>query len=354
MRRFDCACGARVFFENVRCLSCASELGFLPDVGVISALTRQESGDYLASGRPGALYRKCQNYEEQGVCNWMVPGDEPNALCLACRLNQVIPDLSLAENREKWARVEVAKRRLVYTLNRLRLPLVPRSIDPERGLAFDIKEDTPSSRVLTGHADGLVTLNLSEADSVLRETMRLAMNERYRTLLGHFRHEVGHYYWDLLIRDSEHLEDFRALFGDEQRDYAEALREYYASPPLDQGWTGDFVSNYAQAHPWEDWAETWAHYLHMIDTLDTAQSFGLGTSESGLAFALGQPFDKLISAWLELVVALNAMNRSMGLPDAYPFPIGDRAKTKLAFVHEFLEKLPARASAIAVGDPQAA
>jgi hypothetical protein len=324
-----------VFFENVSCLSCGSALGFLPDVGQVSAVTATPSGEYLAAAEPDALYRKCQNYAVESVCNWMVRADEGNPLCQACRLNHVIPNLSEPENREKWARVEVAKRRLVYSLNRLGLPVVPRSVDPERGLAFDIKSDTPDSHVLTGHAEGLVTLNLAEADPLLREKMRVAMNERYRTLLGHFRHEVGHYYWDLLLADSERLPAFRALFGDESADYGQALRTYYEKPQAHESWAGQYVSAYAQAHPWEDWAETWAHYLHMMDTLETARSFGFASGESGNV-SLKQPFEQLISAWLELTVALNGMNRSMGLPDAYPFQIGDQALKKLAFIHELL------------------
>jgi hypothetical protein len=336
MKRFDCTCGARVFFENVGCLSCGSELGFLPELGSVSAIRLEASGEYLAAAQPEARYRKCQNYALEGVCNWMVRTDEENPLCQACRLNHVIPNLSEPENKEKWAQVETAKRRLIYSLNRLGLPLVPRSVDAERGLAFDIKSDTPGSRVLTGHADGLVTLNLAEADPLLREKMRVSMNERYRTLLGHFRHEIGHYYWDVLLSTSERLPAFRELFGDERNDYEQALRQYYQLPPAQVSWTGDYVSQYAQAHPWEDWAETWAHYLHMMDTLETARSFGFSSSVDLDAPNPSHSFEPLITAWFELTIALNGMNRSMGLPDAYPFKIGDRAKTKLQFVHELL------------------
>jgi hypothetical protein len=353
MKRFDCSCGARVFFENTSCLACGSELGFLPDVGRVSALTLDPFGEYVAAANPGQRYRKCQNYAQEGVCNWMVPIAEDNPLCQACRLNQVIPNLSEPENRDKWARVEAAKRRLVYSLNRLGLPLVPRSLDPEHGLGFDIKSDTPESRVLTGHADGLVTLNLAEADPVLREKMRLAMNERYRTLLGHFRHEIGHYYWDSLIAPSERLATFRELFGDERRDYAAALSAHYEKPPeLDT--TGQFVSAYAKAHPWEDWAETWAHYLHMVDTLETAHSFGFANGAGADADLLRAPFERLLEAWLQLTIALNGLNRSMGLPDAYPFQIGQGAKEKLAFVHETVLRARRGKSSSRASDPKAA
>ena len=336
MRRFDCVCGARVFFENVSCLSCNRELGFIPEIGQLSALTRETEGTYLAHAQPEGVYRKCHNYTANGLCNWMVPAREPSDLCQACSLNRVIPDLSLPENITHWSSVEAAKRRMIYTLNRLRLPIVPRSVDPEHGLAFDIKADTADSRVLTGHADGLVTLNLAEADPILRERMRVDMGERYRTLLGHFRHELGHYYWDLLIADGDRFDSFRVLFGDERRDYSDALRDYYERPPEQDTWVGDYVSSYARAHPWEDWAETWAHYLHMIDTLETAQSFGFGSAGEFSSYVLGHPFEQLVSAWFEVTVALNALNRSMGLPDAYPFQTGDLAKRKLRFVHEIL------------------
>jgi len=337
MKRFDCSCGSRVYFENVVCLACGSELGFLPDMGRLSAITPNGSGEFLAHEETNHHYRKCQNYVAEGVCNWMVRGDDPNPLCQACRLNHVIPDLTQPENREKWSLVEAAKRYIVYTLNELRLPLVPRSVDPKCGLAFDIKSDTSEGRILTGHADGLITLNLAEADPLLREKMRTEMKERYRTLLGHFRHEVGHYYWDLLLRDDpELLSAFRDLFGDERVDYLAALRAHYENPAPLKSWMGDFVSAYAHAHPFEDWAETWAHHLHMVDTLETAQSFGFGIAARFNASILEQPFEQLFTTWIELTLALNTMNRSMGLPDAYPFQIGAVAKTKLAFVNRVL------------------
>ena len=340
MKRFDCICGSRVHFENITCLACGSELGFLPDIGRLSAIYPKDSGQLFAPAKKdGTNYRKCQNYGVEGVCNWMIRSEDPNPLCQACRLNHVIPDLSQPENREKWSRVEAAKRRIVYTLNELRLPLVPRSADPAGGLAFDIKADTPEGRVLTGHADGLITLNLAEADPLLREKMRTQMKEQYRTLLGHFRHEVGHYYWDLLVRDdADLLSAFRELFGDERRDYLAALRTHYVTPSPPNGWVGNFVSAYAQAHPFEDWAETWAHHLHMVDTLETAQSFGFGRADRFDAPILGRPFDQLFTTWIELTITLNEMNRSMGLPDAYPFQIGAGAKTKLAFVNRVLRE----------------
>ena len=335
MRSFQCECGARVFFENFRCLACARELGFALDVAAIVTLAEPVDGIYTT---PAGTFRKCRNYADEGVCNWIKAADQPGDLCEACRLNNVIPDLSVPENRELWANVELAKRRLVYTLAQLHLPLLSKEDDPERGLAFDIKSDTGKTRVLTGHAEGLITLNLAEADVPTREKARIAMNERYRTLLGHFRHESGHYFWERLIRDREQFGEFRALFGDETRDYAESLKAHYASDSTSTP-NDAFISAYASSHPWEDWAETFAHYLHMIDTLDTAQDFGFTGRLSPRASLPGvKNFDLLMEEWTELTVALNALNRSMGVPDAYPFAISPTVKQKLAFVHELVRE----------------
>jgi hypothetical protein len=332
MKTFTCACGARLFFENSTCLVCSRELGFLPDRLTLSALEPRGDGRYQPTNGQGD-YEKCQNYVEQGVCNWMIPTGEPQALCPACRLNNVIPNLDNADSRALWAEVEKAKRRLIYSLSRLGLPLVPKSEDSRTGLAFDIRAPDGGERVLTGHAEGLITLNLLEADPVAREKMRIAMKERYRTLLGHFRHEVGHYYWERLIRDAGNLERFRELFGDERANYADALQCYYGNAEAAQ-FADSYISSYAMAHPWEDWAETFAHYLHIVDTLDTAQHFGFTPDvQPGAPLADSADFDLLMRAWVDLTVALNALNRSMGLADAYPFGISGKVRDKLEFVH---------------------
>jgi hypothetical protein len=330
MQMFRCECGARVFFDNSTCLSCGRALGFLPDLLALASLESTGDGVYAT---PGGDYRKCANYIDQGVCNWMVERASASAFCRACVLNHVIPDLTQPENRALWLEVEKAKRRLVYTLDRLHLPLRSKREDPERGLAFDIKANVGETRVLTGHEDGLVTLNLVEADAAERERMRVAMKERYRTLLGHFRHEVGHYYWDVLVRGTPELQRFRAVFGDETRGYAEALRAHYAgSPPADHA--DSYISAYAASHPWEDFAETFAHYLHLQDTLDTALAVGItNRMPAGADVALLDDFALLIAEWIDVTIAMNALNRSMGQPDAYPFALTDRIAEKLRFVH---------------------
>jgi hypothetical protein len=319
-----------VFFENTRCLSCSRELGFELASRRMLAFGPEETS---VPGSHGSL-QKCKNYAAVGVCNWLVPVSDAGELCEACRLNHVVPDLAVPENRKRWAEMEEAKRRLVYTLATLGLPLVPKSEDPERGVAFDIKADTASERVLTGHAEGLITLNLAEADAPTRERVRAEMSERYRTLLGHFRHEIGHYFWERLIRDREREPAFREVFGDETRDYAASLAAHYEIGPAP---SDEYVSAYASAHPWEDWAETFAHYLHLIDTLETAQHFGLsGTLAARPSVPRLDDFDLLFAEWTELTVALNALNRSMGLPDAYPFALSPHVHDKLEFVHRMV------------------
>jgi len=360
MRNFICSCGNALYFENTRCLACGRTLGFLPERLVLSALESGGEGQWRALTPGNGIYRQCKNYHEENVCNWMVAGDEANAFCWACRLNHVIPNLSEPRNRVLWARVENAKRRLLYTLMRLGLPLVDRTADPERGLAFEFLadsgagvefiDDSGAQRVLTGHRAGLITINIAEADPSAREGMRERMGEQYRTLLGHFRHESAHYYWDLLIRGSDGEQRFREVFGDERIDYAEALRRYYEGTR--DGWQTSFISAYASAHPWEDFAETWAHYLHMVDTLETAHAHGFVVEGRMLRppVAMSAPtmqhaaapdvvpasFDELIGDWIQLTVAMNSLNRSMGLDDAYPFALSPQARAKLDFVHHLI------------------
>ncbi|MEJ0000082.1 MAG: putative zinc-binding metallopeptidase [Verrucomicrobiota bacterium] len=187
---------------------------------------------------------------------------------------------------------------------------------------------------MTEHDHGLITLSLAEADDAQREKLRTSLKEPYRTLLGHFRHESGHYYWDRLVLTNEALLGrFRELFGDERQDYDAALKAYYASGPP-PNWGERFISLYATMHPWEDWAESWAHYLHVQDTLEVASDFGLVGRRVRLdpvAATAGEkgtlkpkPFDEVMDAWTELTVALNCLNRSMGLRDLYPFVLSSR------------------------------
>lgn len=345
MKLFNCPhCSGRLYFENAQCLNCGNLVLYDP----------QAVGFVLSSNAIA-----CTNATEC-ACNWVANSPE-GGFCRACILNKTIPDLSVAGNRERWIRVEAAKRRVIYSLLAFGLAVGPKaSPDDEVGIAFDFLADPlfgnqpTGERVLTGHEDGLVTLNVAEAEPAEREKMRAEMGESYRTLLGHFRHELGHYYWDRLIRDDPALlERFQSLFGDQTVDYDAALQRHYqeGAPP---DWEQRHISAYAAMHPWEDWAETFAHYLHITDTLemvraldmplgrlDTDAGEDLPTGDAGQPSVGGQeqdiePFERTLARWLVLSEASNCINRCMGLPDLYPFVISLVAAEKLGFVHELL------------------
>ena len=341
-------CDHLVFFENTQCIQCGHVLAYLPDLGRMGSLDPVDGGGWQApSPESRRRYRLCANYADHNICNWAIEADDPNALCQSCRLTRLIPDLDLTGRREAWYRLEVAKRRLLYTLFSMSLPITNRSDDPDHGLTFEFVADRAGSDpqpAHTGHRDGVITINMAEADDAERERRRLSLGEPYRTLLGHFRHEIGHYYWDRLIGHTERLASFRELFGDERADYGAALKAHYDSgPPAD--WQQHFVSAYATTHPWEDWAETWAHYLHMSDAIGTAAACGISlrprrTDEPALkrlpqeAASPHTSFDQLIASWFPLTYMLNNLNRGLGLPDGYPFVLSAAAIDKLRFVHD--------------------
>ena len=352
MKLFDCPnCGQTLYFENTKCERCAHRVGYDPEAVDMVALERTDPElnalKWHAVGRPEATYKFCAN-AEYDVCNWLLPGTSDAVYCLACRHNHTVPDLSKPENLLLWRQMEFAKHRLFYTLLALQLPLTTRAEDPKEGLMFDFKEDeSPTQKVLTGHDLGDITINIAEADDAERERRRAAMHEPYRTLLGHFRHEVGHYYWDRLVRDAPSLKPYREIFGDESADYDAALQKHYnAGPPAD--WREHYVSAYATTHSWEDFAETWAHYLHIVDTLETAASFGIRVEPKGLAAAetLATAVDfspykadsiaPIVKAWLPLTFAINSLNRSMGLGDFYPFVLTPTIIEKLGFIHDLV------------------
>jgi hypothetical protein len=341
MKNFHCNhCEQVVFFESVSCVNCGRLLAYLPDRQVVGALDTGENGTwiYRSRGEVQSSYRLCINYSQHNVCNWAIPAGEYGDVCLSCRLTQPTPELFEETHRQAWFKLETAKRRLVYTLQQLNLPLLS-------GLAFEFRAETPGQPVLTGHANGLITINIAEADDAIREQRRANLQEAYRTLLGHFRHESGHYYWDRLVARSQHLNAFRALFGDEQQDYPAALQRHYEQG-APANWQASFISAYASSHPWEDWAECWAHYLHMLDVTETAVSCGLTLRprhpndpllEPDSKLLRGRRFESVIDAWFSLTYVLNNLNRSLGQQDAYPFVLSDPTIEKLRFVHRVVE-----------------
>jgi len=318
MRAFTCgSCGQLVFFENTVCLRCGARLGF--------AWPQRE----LLALAPGAAPARCANLEPAG-CNWLVAHD--GELCASCRLTRTRPSDDDPEGLEQFREAEAAKRRLLFELGELGLE-VEGWREREGGLAFELLSSARAP-VTTGHAGGVITLDVAESDDAHREAQRERLGEPYRTVLGHFRHEVGHYYWPRLVVDGPLRDRCRELFGDEREDYGAALERHYASgPPAD--WSQRYVSAYATTHPSEDWAETFAHYLHIWDTLQTAEAYGVRVAGASPS-AGGEDFRALVAGWLPLTYALNALNRSMGRDDLYPFVLAEPVVEKLAFVHELV------------------
>lgn len=349
MQIFPCqSCGQVLYFENMACVSCGHQLGYLPDRGLLSAV-EPDGANWIALANPQARYRFCANWE-QTACNWMVDADEDEPFCIACQHNRTIPDLLIPDNRADWQKVEEAKRRLFYSLIKLRLPIPTLAQRAPEPLVFDFLAEGPDHKpVLTGHDNGTITIALKEANDATREATRLSLGEGYRTVLGHFRHEVGHYYWDMLVRDDEaELQSFRALFGDDRQDYGEAMQRHYGEGAKGD-WQQNYVSAYATMHPWEDWAETWAHYMHIVDTLEMASAFGISIEpeigegrdlDTAIAFDPHQPvpMERLIKAWLPLTYAVNCLNRSMGQPDLYPFILPQPVIDKMAYIHRLIHR----------------
>ena len=355
MRVFNCDhCGHLVFFDSVQCLNCGSALAFLPDQMTLAALApapqdgnglwrrRSQAGSEQHTGR---LYHMCRNHTEYQACNFAIPSNDFADLCASCRQTRFLPDLSEYANLRRWKQIEGAKRQLFYTLARLGLEPVPGRAGP----VFEFLADMPGGPpILTGHLGGIITLNIAEADDDERARRRIALGEPYRTLIGHLRHESGHFYWDQLVRDGGLLESFRSLFGDERQDYSAALDAHYAKQGELGDWATRHVSAYAASHPWEDWAETWAHYLHMIDLLETAASYQAGVAVPDPRgsvrhhvtdpFAIPRPgFQEMVRQWVPLTLMLNSLNRSLGQHDAYPFALSAGAMLKLRFVHDLVQ-----------------
>ncbi len=321
MKRWQCLCGHPVFFDSDSCLACGRALAFDPATLALDS-----------APAPGDRMARCANYAAPVFCNWRALPSEPNGLCLSCTMTRVVPALSNAENHGRWRKLEAAKRRLLYDLLVLGLP-----VDPPP-LSFEFKEDRRTNpnvsehHVATGHASGVITINAAEADELFREAMRQKMNEPWRTLVGHFRHESGHYYFNVVVPPEKRFEA-RELFGDERSNYDEALARYYRDGPL-ANWQEHHISAYATAHPAEDWAECWAHYLHIRAVLDTAYSAGL--------LADVRP-SNWYGQFIDLVLTLNDIMRSLGLPDAYPFVLNPPVARKIEFIHFAIANHPAAA-----------
>lgn len=350
MKRFRCACGREIFFDNTRCLHCKKDVGFLPknhDLVVHAA-----TGLYEPVGETDPReVRPCKN-AYLGVCNWLIDTRREGeaTLCRSCRLTRVVPDLSVPENVQRLAHVEAAKRRLLFGLMTLGVPVPSKAEDPA-GLTFEILAELGEQKVMIGHANGVITISLAEADPVHRERERCRLGELYRTVLGHLRHEVGHFYFDRLIAGTSDLERYRVLFGDERADYSAALeRHYKEGPPKD--WQERYISAYASAHPWEDWAETWAHYLHACAAVHTATEHGVRDEDPKAAKRVNDvlagkrltapQFRQFVDLWTRTATVMNELNRSLGAHEPYPFVLAEPVVEKLHFVHEIVRKARAK------------
>ncbi|WP_395748937.1 putative zinc-binding metallopeptidase [Prosthecobacter sp.] len=357
MIHFVCTCGNTLFFENTQCLQCGSTVGY-------------DLADNSMKPHTAELVQ-CRNGSEFGVCNWVVPAKGPE-YCASCSLNHMVPDLKVPGNQDAWHKMESAKRRAIYTLARLRLTPFSKVGNPD-GLSFDFLTPIPNLCVMTGHDDGMITLNLNEADDLYRERQRHQLGEPYRTLVGHFRHELGHYYWDRFFKgrgeDDALLEEYRKLFGDEREDYGAALAKYYANGPVTT-WSTTHITSYATSHPWEDWAETWAQYLHIVDGTETAKAFGWMSKSVPIPFTpfrseevladspnSDASFLSTLNDWAKLSPAMNELAASLGHATMFPFVFSLQTAQKILFVHRMVTTAarswgnPPEATKTTVGNP---
>jgi hypothetical protein len=344
MQRFTCDCDNVLFFNSSKCLKCGGKVGYDPARGAMFRLD------------PGGPMKLCDNGIKHGVCNWLLSADDKETLCQACRMNRTIPDLRTGRNLTLWGRMEMAKRRLLYTLLRLGIALPSKIESPTSGLAFDIISTVSNPNVTTGHLNGVITVNLEEADDTYRQINRQQLGENSRTLLGHFRHESAHYLWQRYLSElpwdhSQRL-DFRERFGEEWLDYATALSTHYECG-APSGWERNFITAYAASHPWEDWAETWAHYLQIVDGLETCESLGIQVKHLALPLVMlpGEAgtlpsvlpqsgtadgeFLAWLQRWMCLSTVLNEISHSLGEQALYPFVISVRVAQKLRLAHHF-------------------
>jgi hypothetical protein len=363
MRHYHCTCGNILFFDNSICLQCGTEVGY--DV----------AGDQMMALTPDVPFQRCANGLTYAICNWVVPTGSADPLCRSCQLNRTIPNLADPMNLDAWHKIEIAKRRILYTLARLGLAPVSKNVDSVNGLAFVFLRPDPGMIVLTGHDEGVITLNIEEAEESERVRRQTQLGEQYRTLIGHFRHEVAHYYWDRFFKglpeDDANLMALREVFGDDRQDYDAALQRHYSQGPVSAA-PGTFITTYASMHPWEDWAETWAHYLHMLDGMETARSFGLNSEAVPIPFtpfpdeAVTLPsiiswpegekeeFLRLLHAWAKLAPAINEVVASLGHPTFYPFVFSESIIRKFFFVHHTMKNFGANPAEVAEPPVEAA
>ncbi|QDT02027.1 hypothetical protein K227x_03980 [Rubripirellula lacrimiformis] len=345
MRAYECQCGGPLFFHSTQCEGCGQTVGMCASCLQVTAM-RSTAGGHWQCVCCNSEWNLCDNRCNHGVCNGVVsvanlPAETTPSqsmqmapklvsadanLCWFCSLNRVIPDLSIVGNLQKWRRLEFAKHRVLHGVHQIGLPIFADSDSVQPRLTFDFKSSEVES-VSTGHQNGVITIDIDEADSVQRERIRVKFGEPQRTLVGHFRHELGHYFWDVCV-NPRRLDDYRQLFGDHVHpNYTDAQQAYYAGgPPID--WQDRFISEYATMHPWEDFAETFNAYLDMAAIVSTSTHFNKLTVNVD-----GHDFDQLLDAYQGIGIAVNELNRDIGLLDLVPEVFNPSVVQKLRFVH---------------------
>ena len=328
MLKWLCLCGAPLNdFIVRRCPACRRATAYDPQQHALRAVAPQ---DFVCANR-------------RRRCNWLA--ESRGGFCFSCRLTKTIPPQNTAAGRAALRRFDRAKRQLVASL--LRQQLLPRHLYLSRGRRLEINllqdkrdnAEVSDDFVTTGHFNGVISINAREADPLRVEETRQQFREKYRTLLGSLRHESGHYFWLALVAENpERLLRFRALFGDERADYQQALQAYYAGKP---GESRDYVSEYARMHPHEDWAETWAHYLHMEGAVAVATRAGMRFADDGASFR------SLLPRWRQVSDIANALSTALGHRPSYPFAATDEVAPKLEFVHNTIAEERAAANAAA-------
>ena len=333
------------FLETQECSNCGSGMGYHhPSLSMVDAAPEGTLID-------GARWVRCANWSWQ--CNWLVSVDDESSRCVACRLTRRRPASDDTIALEKLADTAVALRRLLVQLFELGLPVVP-YYERDGGLAFDLLSSRSGEPVVIGHANGVITIDLAESLDAHREALRVRLGEPYRTMLGHLRHEVGHYYQQVLVTSDPLIDECRSLFGDERASYTDAIQRHYVfGAPED--WADSFISEYATMHPWEDFAETFAHYLHITGTLATAASAGVVLDSDRVDGVIAHDvvpavdysvlgLERALNDWHWLSMMFNRVNRAMGQRDLYPFTLTEPVVEKLAFVHRLVTATGSAAS----------
>jgi hypothetical protein len=335
LKRGKCKCNRWLFFGNTACLGCDRSVGRCCACRAMASFSPASTSELFSCDNCHAEVQPCAN-RNLGICNCFANQTDStgNVLCTYCEFTRVVPPHDSPDKFSRWRELESAKRRLLIQLSGLEFPPFASKFVPTCPLVFEFKEDTvlpdgSIEAVFTGHENGVITINAHEADSVRREQSRVAFNEPQRTLIGHMRHEYGHFLDLCCIQGDLLRAKYVELFGDPATvDYAEAKTRYYAQGPTGN-WPESYVSAYASMHPWEDFAETVNVYLDLMALAETARDqlgSNIDTSANGCVATF-------ISELLDLAITVSEFNFDMGLNALLPERFNDEVVCKLSYVH---------------------